>query len=122
EELEKVGGVPTLHWVVSATASDMAGLALDILSGGSLESQVLVRTHTSYEPVLEFNSGSSLDMLTKYIVGQSDLGLVPTMRLKKMDTGCQLQACRSAFSLLLQRWDKCTHHRVEPVLAERRLS
>ena len=109
DQQDNLKAVPALRWAISSVASDMADLSLEILKGGTPESQVLVHAH-AWEPVLNLGSGKELNALTGFILNQSKLGLVPNMKLIKNDRRYQVETTRSVLSLQLKRWEDCPMH------------
>lgn len=103
--------VPALRFAISALASDMVDVALEILTkGGDRASHVLVHAH-SWEPVLVLRQGSALATVASFIASFPTLGLLPTMKLRKLGTGgYELLVHRGIFSLRLDRWDGCPLH------------
>jgi molybdopterin/thiamine biosynthesis adenylyltransferase len=110
-EASSTQGLAVLHWAINSTAADMADFALEILSGGNPQHQVVVRAHNTWESILNLGSGSQLNALSAYIVSQTEMGLVPNMKLAKAERRYTLKANRSIFSLALDRWEECPIHK-----------
>lgn len=109
DERGDLRAVPALYWNISAVASDMADLIIDYLEGGEIPAQVLVRAN-SWEPILNIPQGKKLKTVAAFIASQASLGLIPNLKLSKLNKGYQLLAQRSVFALELKQSDRCPLH------------
>ncbi len=115
---DELGGaqnaIPALRWSISAIASDMADIALSILTGkgGEEAPHVLIHAH-NWESILNLRAKSAgLTSVANFIAQMPKLKLLPNMKLRWLpgDGVYELLARRGVFSLKLERWSECPLH------------
>lgn len=116
---EQPTAVPSLHWPINSIACNIADLALAYLKHGSLPSQVLFHYY-EWGSVKDLYGPSMLNVLAEYISLQSELGIIPNLRLKSnhLKNGYSLQINRSTVSLNLVQWVSCPMHSADISLAD----
>lgn len=104
--------VPALHQAVEAISNMAAGVLIDMINGVDIEPQVMIRGN-QWESVLRLPRGEKTNAVGRWILAQTEMGLVPQVRMEldKDDPHYMfLQIHQTVLSLALKRQKDCSYH------------
>jgi molybdopterin/thiamine biosynthesis adenylyltransferase len=108
QETGELNEVPYLSGPVAAIAADIQDMALDILTGIHTPNQCLIHVHR-WEPLLtlpeKWANGAKA-----WIEQQSEMGVIPNLRLVKENDRFTLQGARAKITLNIQPSGGCPFH------------